>query len=225
MIDDAHDLNKYQTKTINSWIAYRDHSIFSFKIATAKVNRPELITATGGSILEGHDFITIDMEKPLQNEYSDFFKLAKDIIEKRLLSNGISESAEEYFPISPEFEKDMQEAEEETLKQAYEKFGKTSGKQITDYVYKYKRALYFRNRSYKANLPPYSGFQTIVDISTGVIRNLLDPCYHMYEAELDRKGSDISQIPHSIQSKIIVDRSKSMWKRLQIGLHKEVDGC
>ena len=59
MIDDAHDMNKYQIQTLNSWIAYRDHSIFSFKVATAKVNRPVFITSTGGSILEGHDFITV----------------------------------------------------------------------------------------------------------------------------------------------------------------------
>jgi hypothetical protein len=81
MIDDAHDLNKFQIRNLNSWIAYRDHTDFSFKIATAKIKRPELITSTGGSILEGHDFITIDMEKPFQNEKSDFYQMAKDILE------------------------------------------------------------------------------------------------------------------------------------------------
>ena len=33
MIDDAHDMNEYQIRALNSWIAYRDHSLFSFKIA------------------------------------------------------------------------------------------------------------------------------------------------------------------------------------------------
>ena len=32
MLDDAHDLNKYQREHLNSWIAYRDNSLFSFKI-------------------------------------------------------------------------------------------------------------------------------------------------------------------------------------------------
>lgn len=225
MIDDAHDLNKFQIRTINSWIAYRDHSLFSFKVATAKVNRPELITASGGSILEGHDFITIDMEKPFQNEYSDFYKLAKNIVERRLKKTGIDSSAELYFPFNKQLKKDLDEAEHETILIAKQRFPQGSQKQISDFVYKYKRATYFRNRSGKANLPPYSGFQTIVDISTGVIRNLLDPCYYMFEAELDKNKEKIRLIPSSTQTKIILDRSKNMWRRLQMGLHKEVEGC
>jgi hypothetical protein len=225
MIDDAHDLNKYQIRTINSWIAYRDHSLFSFKIATAKVTRPELITASGGSILEGHDFITIDMEKPFQNEYSDFYKLSKSIIERRLKNVGIPKNAEEYFPVNKEFEIDMKRAESDALNAAKEKYQSGTKKQIGDFVYKYKRAFYFRNRSPRANLPPYSGFQAIVDISTGVIRNLLDPCYHMYESELDKGKPEIEEIPSSTQTKIIMDRSTAMWNRLQDGLHKEIEGC
>ena len=34
MIDDAHDLNWHQIRVLNSWIAYRDHALFSFKVAT-----------------------------------------------------------------------------------------------------------------------------------------------------------------------------------------------
>ena len=52
MIDDVHDLNEHQVRSLNSWIAYRDHPLFSIKVATVKVPWPSLITATGGSILE-----------------------------------------------------------------------------------------------------------------------------------------------------------------------------
>ena len=37
LIDDAHALNGQQIRALNSWIAYRDHSLFSFKVAVAKV--------------------------------------------------------------------------------------------------------------------------------------------------------------------------------------------
>ena len=37
LLDDAHALNKHQVRALNSWIAYRDHSLFSFKVAVAKV--------------------------------------------------------------------------------------------------------------------------------------------------------------------------------------------
>ena len=43
MIDDAHDMNEFQIKTLNSWIAYRDHSLFSFKVAVVVVSTPFLV--------------------------------------------------------------------------------------------------------------------------------------------------------------------------------------
>ena len=87
MIDDAHDLNEHQIRLVNSWIAYRDHSLFSIKVATVKVDRPPLITSTGGSILEGHDYTVVDMEKAAQNEQSDFGRLADRIVARRLGAN------------------------------------------------------------------------------------------------------------------------------------------
>jgi hypothetical protein len=107
MIDDAHDLNEYQSRSLNSWIAYRDHSAFSFKVATAKVGQPDFKTATGGSILEGHDFTTIDMEQPFQNALSNFGQMAGQVIDKRLKRAGIDRKAAEFFPVSPQFEEDM----------------------------------------------------------------------------------------------------------------------
>ena len=37
MIDDAQDLNDDQRLMLNSWLSYRDHSVFSFKVALATV--------------------------------------------------------------------------------------------------------------------------------------------------------------------------------------------
>lgn len=226
MIDDAHDLNKYQIRNINSWIAYRDHSDFSFKIATAKINRPEFITATGGSILEGHDFITVDMEKPFQNEKSDFFLMAKEILEKRLAKTGFVSDVDSFFPINADFKQNLEKCKQLVREKYISKNPLASSKQVSDYVYKYSRAEYFRSRGTNANLPPYSGFETIVDISTGVIRNLLDPCYWMYDAAISHNNSGkIMAVTPTIQNHIIIERSKRMWERLANGLDREVDGC
>ncbi|WGQ15034.1 hypothetical protein [Sphingobacterium faecium] len=227
MIDDAHDLNKYQTETINSWIAYRDHSDFSFKIATAKINRPSLITATGGSILEGHDFISIDMEKSFQNSKSDFYSMAKDILERRLKIISENLSVETFFPPNLSFVKDLDICKEIVKKRFEESNSTYTPKQLSDYIYKYSRAEYFKSRGAKSNLPPYSGFETIVDLSSGVIRNLLDPCYWMYDSAISQnKGnSKIKHIPYAIQNDIIKQRSLKMWERLKNGLDKEIEGC
>ncbi|PWG79286.1 ORC-CDC6 family AAA ATPase [Pararcticibacter amylolyticus] len=226
MIDDAHDLNRYQIRNINSWIAYRDHSDFSFKIATAKINRPELITTTGGSILEGHDFITIDMEKPFQNEKSDFFQMAKEIIERRLSQTGYDGDVASFFPVNKDFEKNLESCRLSVRERFIKSNPSATTKQINDHVYKYSRAEYFRMRGANANLPPYSGFECIVDVSTGVIRNLLDPCYWMYDAAVSHTDNgNVKCISSAIQNHIIVERSKKMWERLSIGLDREVEGC
>jgi hypothetical protein len=227
MIDDAHDLNKFQIRTLNSWIAYRDHSDFSFKVATAKISRPEFITSTGGTILEGHDFITIDMEKSFQNERSDFYQMAKDILERRLAYSGNKINIDDFFPQNELTKVELEKCKEK-VSQAYKLINPSySTKQLNDHVYKYYRAEYFRSRSSKANLPPYSGFETIVDVSTGVIRNLLDPCYWMFDAALSQKKDNtlVTSINPAIQNRIFLERSQIMWERLRSGLDKEVEGC
>ncbi|MFB9862263.1 ORC-CDC6 family AAA ATPase [Rufibacter immobilis] len=224
MIDDAHDLNKLQIQTLNSWIAYRDHSDFSFKVATTKSNH-SYVTSNGGSILEGHDFTSIEMGKLLFNKDSDFAKMAKKIIQKRLNTLGNDLKVDDFFPINPSFEDDLEECKQKIEIEAKEKFKDGTKKQIADHIYKYARAEYFRSRSSKANRPPYSGFDTIVDISTGVVRNLLDPCFWMYDSVLSISNNEkIKQIPPTIQSSIIISRSEAKWDVLQ-NLHKVVDGC
>ncbi|MDR1896191.1 MAG: hypothetical protein LBR10_05320 [Prevotellaceae bacterium] len=228
MVDDAQDMNLYQIKSLNSWIAYRNQSHFSFKVATTKVNRPLSITSTGGSIFEGHDYLSIDMEKPYQKKGSDFYEMATNIIAKRLENIGISPTPEEFFPENKDFTKAMLKAEEKVKEEALKRYpnideeGNT--KKINDYVYKYKRAEYYRSRAKKANLPPYSGFSMIVDISTGVIRNLLDPCYWMYDAQLSSQKDLINSIPPHIQDEIIINRSKNLWERMR-NLDKQIENC
>lgn len=231
MIDDAHDLNEYQSRSLNSWIAYRDHSAFSFKVATAKVGQPDYKTATGGSILEGHDFTTIDMEQPFQNALSDFGQMASQVIDKRLKRCGIERSAKEFFPISPQFEQGMRESHEAVKQKVKEEHPDWRAAQVQDYVYKFGRAHFYRERSRKANRPPYSGFDTLVYLSTGVIRNLLEPCYLMYDAaqsrhsEADSGATKITEIPPEEQTNIIMRQSEALWSRLKDGLDRSIDGC
>lgn len=231
MIDDAHDMNEYQIKTLNSWIAYRDHSLFSFKVATVKVGRPPCVTSSGGSILEGHDFITVDMEQAYQNERTSFFHLSKLIVERRLEKAGIKATATDFFPVNKDFEKQLEKYHEIAQKEAIAKYGDDK-KAVSDYVYKYQRAMYFKDRSSRANHPPYSGFRMIVAVSTGIVRNMLDPCYWMYESALseqrnkkNNRGGLIEFISPAIQNDTICKRSEGFWTQLQQGLENIVPNC
>ena len=227
MIDDAHDLNEYQVKTLNSWIAYRDHNSYSFKVAIARLNPSySFATSSGGTILEGHDFTSMELEKAFVNKDSAFAKLAKQIVERRLRKVGITTDVESFFPTNPDFLKDLAKANVKAMEQANKKYVGGSRKQINDYVYKYGRAEYFRQRDSKANRPPYSGFDTIVNLSTGVVRNLLDPCFWMYDYVISKQGpfTKLTEISPSVQTEIIQERSTFKWEWLK-QIHRYVDGC
>ena len=230
MIDDAHDLNPHQIRVLNSWIAYRDHALFSFKVATVKVDRPPLITVTDGAILEGHDFTVVDMEKPVQNEQSDFGQLANRIVARRLERIGCEKSPEEFFPLHGSVKKGLEAAKTAARAEALEKYPDGTAKQISDHIYKYHRAIYFR-RTHKSNRPVYSGFKTIAYLSTGVVRNLLEPCYWMYDKAVSAaadgaEGTSIIQvISPGIQNEIIMEQSDKAWELVRHGLDKIVVGC
>lgn len=231
MYDDAHDLNEYQIKALNSWISYRENYQFSFKVATAKVDQPTQITASGGAILDGHDYVLIDMEQPYQNQDSAFGHLAKQIIKKRLENIDVKKSPEDFFPINPTFLRELEECKVIAKKEAKEIFHNAKQKQISDYIYKYSRVIYFRRRSAKANRPPYSGFEMLVHLSTGVVRNLLEPCYWMYDRIYSERRSNENEKPKiefidpSIQTEIILDRSTRKWDWMKNRLDKTIEGC
>lgn len=224
MIDDAHDMNEYQIKTLNSWISFRDHSVFSFKVATAKIGRALRTTSTEGVILEGHDYLTVDMEQELQNRESTFAKWAREIVLKRLQKVNISIDPEEFFPANKEQTAQLEEYKEKAREIALGKY-RDDQKAISDYVYKYHRAMYFRERSDKANKPPYAGFETIVECSTGIIRNLLDPCYWMFDNVINNSPNNITNIPSSVQNEVISSRSQRLWDDLQDGLDTRIPNC
>lgn len=225
MIDDAQDLNKYHMMILNSWIAYRDHSLFSFKIATVQQTNPIRYTSSHGSIIEGHDYITVNLEQPYQNQETNFYKLSEKIIKRRLEKIGLSVEVSEFFPTNPSFTKDIETFKEKAREIAMAKYGQDNPKSVRDYVYKYHRAMYFRSRDSKANRPPYSGFETIIDISTGVVRNMLEPCFWMYDSAISENKGVITEINPTIQNNIIIERSEFLWKQLMQGLDCIVPDC
>lgn len=228
MLDDADYLNRHQIAALNSWIAYRDNSRFSFKVATSKVTRPPRVTASGGTIAEGHDFIVLDMENPLHNERSDFGRMAKMIIARRLSKIASDVQPNDFFPVSPKVVEQLEKCKLKAEKVAREKYPQGSPKQISDYIYKYHRAIFFRRR-HKANRPVYSGFEMVVYLSTGVVRNLLEPCYVMYEKAISRATElgqeSILSIEPTIQNEVILALSGRPWEKITDGLHNHVANC
>lgn len=222
--DDVQDLGQLHREIINSWMSYRDNKLFSFKVATADI-KPTYVTSSGGVILEGHDFVKVDLTKRLFNKASEFSVFAKEVVSKRLTLAGIDVEVDDFLPENEVFRKGIEQAKSKAKDQALKKYPNPSGTQISDHVSKYGRALYFRERNPKSNLPGYSGFETLVDISTGVIRNLLTPIYYMYEKQFSNHGAnEMLNIPSLIQRDIILNRSESFWEKIQ-DIDSEIEEC
>lgn len=223
--DDIQDLSDGQQRIINSWIAFRDNTLFSFKIATA-ATKQMFITLSGGIILEGHDFVRIDLTKGLFNKNSEFSQFAKDVIQRRLEIAGIRASVDEFLPMSESFKYDLEKGRKQARELAILKYPNPVGTQINDYVAKYARAITFRSRNSKANTPIYSGFETLVDISTGVVRNLLNPLYYMFEKQYSQssENAEILSINPIIQKDIIKIKSDEFWEKIR-NIDSELDDC
>lgn len=229
MIDDAHSLNEYQMKALNSWIAYRDHTRFSFKVAVAKSGRVSKVTSSGGEILERHDYTTVDLEAPLHNRRTGYYEMAKLVVERRLQRVGVEVGPEAFFPPSKAMKRDLLRSKEIVAEQAEQKFGTKTSKAAQDYIYKQARAHYFRTRPPKAGTPPYSGFDMLVFLSTGVIRNLLEPCFWMFDRVLsDMDGlstANIGSVSPDVQSEVIRTSSERLWAWLRDDLARDIEGC
>ncbi|MCA0364244.1 MAG: hypothetical protein LCH67_09370 [Bacteroidetes bacterium] len=223
--DDIQDLSETHQRIINSWIAFRDNRLFSFKVATA-ATRPIYITSKGGNILEGHDFVKIDLTKGLFNKNSEFSQFAKDVIQKRLEIAGINVTVDDFLPMSDSLRDELEKGKQKARELAELKFPNPIGTQINDFVAKYARAISFRERNPKANMPIYSGFETLVDISTGVIRNLLNPLYFMFEKEvsINSHQKKILVINPNTQKEIIKTKSDDFWDKIR-NIDSELDNC
>ncbi|TWT66270.1 hypothetical protein Pla123a_47940 [Posidoniimonas polymericola] len=228
MIDDAQDLDEQQRRSLFSWVAYRDHSLFSMKIAITSLADVSLATAGGGTILEGHDYTTINMVQPFQNPGADFGKMASRLVSKRLEIAGIKSDPYSFFPISREMTERLKASEDAVREDAVQRFG-NEPKKVGDYVYKYARPHFFRTRPSKANRPEYSGFDTLVFLSTGVVRNLLLPCYWMFDKAVSARNeggaTEVSEIPPSVQSAVIIERSEQLWQMAEHELDKMFEDC
>ena len=229
MFDDAQELNDFQVRTLNSWVSHRDHSLFSFKVAIGGLESHTMTTASGGTLLEGHDYTRVDLEARFKNRHSDFYKFARELITKRLSRIGVTSTPEEFFPSNEEMSRSLEDTKKLVKEEA--RAAGLKGKAVTDYVYKYGRVRYFRQRDPKANRPPYSGFETLVFLSTGVVRNLLEPCFWMYDAsksewETTTDGTHrIEAIAPTIQTKEILKLSERKWDWLEHDIARDIEGC
>lgn len=218
-IDDGQNLSDIQKETLNAWISFRDTSDISFKISIASKKEYKFYTNTNSVILENHDYMVLDLEKEFFGHDSRFYKFAKNVIEKRLEKYSIQTTdAKIFFPEHDKFTKEIQEISAKFIIGYYPEQKEKSPEFRRTNVSKFNRAIYFRERleNSKANYPtiPYTGFETLTNISTGIIRNLLIPCTLMYGIEKEKKEV-INCISPQTQYEVIKELSEAKWEEIK----------
>lgn len=227
LLDNGDETKNTPQQCINFLISQRQHRDVNFKVAVKKGTYWDT-----GNIQWPHDYSQIDIDELYSTQHTVYNSRIREIASKRLELAGIDVAVEDFFPESPTEKRLLQEIKSE-LKEKYEKeynenYGDKNDAErspksdyIINRVSKYAQAELFRRL--KKTSKSYAGFDNIVHLASGIIRQFLDICSYMFDEEVKRKGNEkITQINLETQNKVIkryaddfIDELERTYKRLE----------
>lgn len=211
LIDDADNLNRVQTEILNSWIASRTTGHFCIKAAAETLKYKTLKTPNGRRIEMPHDFQEIKIHDIYTTKFDTYKTRITQIVEKRLIASGVKRSASDFFP-----ESEDQVNKIRAISQSYnnQTDDAARGYRASDDAGRYSRPDYIKQlkgTSKSGATYSYAGFDQLVHVSSGVIRNFLDPASDMFSEMVSvHAQEEVHYITHQIQDKIIKRRAKEM---------------
>jgi hypothetical protein len=208
LMDDADRLTRAQQSIVNTWIANRDHAVLCFKVSAQREGYKTLLTRDGGLIEHPHDYSEVDVDELYTRSKSDYYEKVRLISERRLgLSEVATKDILEFLPADPREEQLLEEFKK-TAAEEWRAVGEP-GRQ-RDYVYRYANARLFQHLRDAKQRKSYAGFENLVHISSGIVRDFLEPCYLMFDQELSRTESrnEITSIPPQVQNDVIYKYSE-----------------
>lgn len=207
LLDDADRLTKEQQSIVNNWIANRDQAALCVKVSAQRESYKTYQTPRGALIEQPHDFSEVDVDELYTASKSEYFKKIKLISERRLKLSEVPTKSIDVFLPSSEWESKLLEQIRVEVGQEWEQ--KKRGRKA-DYVHRYSRPRLFQRlgKSDKS----YAGFQNLVDLSSGIVREFLEPCYLMFDmlTAQGKKAEEVELIPVETQNKVISKYSKDV---------------
>ncbi|MBQ4808554.1 hypothetical protein J4717_13850 [Phaeobacter sp. HS012] len=226
MIDDADNLPEALQRVLNSWISTRAVSRVCFKVTTQLAYKT--FRTTDNRIIESpHDFSEINISGLYTSSKGNFSKKIKAIVEKRLKLAGIDATPDEFFPFHKKQNDRRSEIAVDLLegkRSNYVNLKKSGPKQDRDWSQRYATPALMRElaSSKSSHTYSYAGLQSLVDLSSGVVRWFLEPAGRMYQETMKAGGqSDVSQkpmeIPTGVQDRVITHWSREFREHLNTG--------
>lgn len=220
LIDDADRLNETQTRILNSWVAQRLPNI-SIKVAAELYEYKTFYTLGKSRIEAPHDFQEINLSDVYTSNKADFYqKRIFSIVNRRLDRVGINSiaghraTAQRFFPEDNTQRHEIEKLEK-NVRSAWEA-GRGRGFRSRDDVYRYSRPEYIRQLGGKRksrSTYSYSGFEQLVNISSGIPRFFLEAAHKMYDRELVRIHRKPSEIDADIQDAIIRKQAEDIYMK------------
>ena len=210
LIDNGDDMHNIMQQCVNSLIGKRQHNDVCFKVAIKKG-----VHWNVGSIQWPHDYSRLDIDELYSTRHSVYERRIREIAQKRLNLVKLDVSLEELFPESKTEKRLLNKIKESLTKECekeYETLERDKQKEdlpsktdfVNNRVSKYAQAKLFR--SLKKTGKSYAGFDNIVHLSSGIVRQFLDICSYMFIEEAKRTGrKKITKIRLKTQKDVIKD--------------------
>jgi hypothetical protein len=217
LIDDADNLNKIQTKILNTWVSLRTSKDVSFKIST-QLNYKTYRTINGSRIDTPHDYSEINISDIYTAKKSVYKEKMKEAVERRLKKFGYKDiTAEDFFP--------EDKKQEEQIKSLFEEYRKKfEGKQGYDFAYRYARPDFMKALTGNLDKFSYAGFDSLVHISSGIMRHFIDFANRMYTKQMATPAKrDLQYIDPGIQDHEIKAYSNWFFDENFSKLREDVD--
>jgi hypothetical protein len=235
MLDDADNLPRHLQRILNSWISTRSTHAICLKITT-QLGYATFRTVDNRLIESPHDFSEVDLSAIYTNENATYFKKIEQIIQRRFQLAGINATPSDFFPRDEQQANRLAEIEVEIESQHEARNSSTGGgggpRRVRDEVIRtaiprLMRELAGSSRS--SHTYSYSGFRSLVDLSSGVIRWFLEPASRMYDRVVSNDTrnvscSNIRDVPVAIQDKVIADWAREFVQKLSALPVGEPDG-
>lgn len=203
MLDDADKLTKSQQSIVNTWIANRDQAYLCFKISARWEGYSTRFTRDGGIIEQAHDYSEVDVEELYTKSKTDYYEKVKLIAEKRLsLAHLRISNIVEFLPLSDK-EAELFSKIKEITRKEWEEKGQPGHQ--ADYVTRYASARLFQELARRGTRKSYAGFENMVHLSSGIVRDFLEPCYLMFDKCVSKieDPKSILFIPPDVQNDIL----------------------
>lgn len=207
LFDEANELAQLHQRCVNTLIAVRSQKTLCIKVASQRhgfVTR-RLLEST---VDETHDYTTLDLDGLYTNNREAYYKRIERIADERLHRAATGVRINEYLPQN---EKEMEAIEKARLIAEQRYFAideKRRPADKTNFVKKYAPAIVFQEILSPKGYRTYAGFDSVVHLSSGIVRAFLDCCSKMYSRFIEKyPGEEPKKIPLTIQGEVIREYS------------------